>query len=202
VTNCILWGNNAPTSPQWDSLLGMDPNYCCIQDWTKGGLGNIAQDPCFVDNGYWDSNDTPDDATDDFWVQGDYHPKSEGWRWDNQMNQWSWDAVTSRCIDAGSPGTPLNDEPLTLIVDPENRFGSNLRINMGAYGGTEHAAMPPFDWALLADMTNDGTVGYADLAVWVMDFLGSGDNLHGDLNMLDFALFMQDWTQQTSWWLP
>jgi len=206
ITNCIIWDNNAPLLAQLRSLR--DPNYCCIQDWAGGGLGNITEDPCFAENGYWDSNDTPADTNDDFWMQGDYHPKSEGWRWYDREKQWVWDDVTSRCIDAGNPGSLLGDEQLTLIVDPTNRFGWNLRINMGAYGGTEQAAMPGFNWALRADLNNDGTVDYADLAAWTMNFLDSGDDQPGDLNrdntvnLVDFAIFMKDWARQTIWWAP
>jgi hypothetical protein len=206
ITNCIIWDNNAPLVPQFSSIR--DPNYCCIQDWTGGGLGNIAVDPCFVENGYWDSNDTPGDTDDDFWVQGDYHLKSEGWRWDQQSMQWIWDYVTSRCIDAGSPGSSFSDEQLTLIVDPQNRFGLNLRRNMGVYGGTEQSSMGPLDWALLGDLTNDGTVNYSDFAAWTTSFLDNGDNLPGDLNrdnlvnMTDFAMLMNEWNLQTIWWIP
>jgi hypothetical protein len=49
---------NEPGSPPWP------------------GIGNINADPCFVNAGYWDSNGTPDDCWDDFWVDGDYHLKS------------------------------------------------------------------------------------------------------------------------------
>jgi len=40
------------------------------------------------------------------------------------------DDVTSPCIDAGDPNSPVGDEP-------EPNGG---RINMGAYGGTEEAS--------------------------------------------------------------
>ncbi|MBA7600379.1 hypothetical protein ES703_07429 [subsurface metagenome] len=125
--------------------------------------------------------------------------KSEGWRWDAQRKVWTWDEVTSRCIDAGNPGSPLADEPLTLDVDPLNRWGENIRINMGAYGGTAEASMPPYDWALLSDMTNDGTVNSSDLGVFVSYWLDSGECIPSDLNrnqsvnFLDYAVFAQQW---------
>ena len=127
--------------------------------------GNIEQQPCFVEAGHWDQNGTPEVPEDDFWVNGDYHLKSEGWRWDaNGIPIWRHDEVTSRCIDAGNPGSPLGDEPLTVVIDPSHQFGSNVRINMGAYGGTAQASMPPHAWALLADLTNNGTVDLVDFA--------------------------------------
>jgi hypothetical protein len=46
IINCIIWQNAAPDYPQ----LGPDENpvYCCIQDWTGGGTGNISEDPLFT----------------------------------------------------------------------------------------------------------------------------------------------------------
>ena len=79
ITNCIVWFNNAGAAGQ-QVYACSDPTYSCIQGWA-GGLGNIAADPCFVEPGHWDTNDTPGDSSDDFWVDGDYHLKSEAGRW-------------------------------------------------------------------------------------------------------------------------
>lgn len=46
VRHCILWANQAPTGRQRD--LGSTPSFSCIQNWTSGGIGNIADDPLFV----------------------------------------------------------------------------------------------------------------------------------------------------------
>lgn len=47
IENCIVWGNSAPTGPQlYGSAL---PDDSCIQDWSGGGEGNIANNPSFVD---------------------------------------------------------------------------------------------------------------------------------------------------------
>ena len=127
--------------------------------------------------------------------------KSEGWRWDSDANQWTWDEVTSRCIDAGNPGTPLGDEQMTLSVDPLNRFGRNVRIDMGFYGGTAEASMAPPNWAMLADLTNDEVVDLSDLREFMYDWLGSEAEQPGDLdrngvvNMIDFALFANNWME-------
>ena len=43
---------------------------------------------------------------------------------------WTLDNVTSPCIDAGDPTTPVGPEP-----DPNGGV-----INMGAYGGTNQAS--------------------------------------------------------------
>ena len=41
VRNCILWGNAG-------SQVSGTPTYCCIEGWTEGGEGNIAEEPRFV----------------------------------------------------------------------------------------------------------------------------------------------------------
>ncbi|MHC4659222.1 MAG: right-handed parallel beta-helix repeat-containing protein [Planctomycetota bacterium] len=183
ITNCIIW-DNLDSETKGSAVV----TYSDIKGgWP--GLGNIDADPCFVDSN-----------------NGDYHLKSEGWRWDSDAEQWTWDDVTSRCIDAGNPGSSLGDEATTLAVDPLNRFGRNLRINMGAYGGTEQASMPPYGWALLADLTNDGTVDFVDLAHWTEGWLISRSGLPGDLdrngivNTLDFALLAQELFLETTWY--
>jgi parallel beta-helix repeat protein len=48
ITNCILWGNTAPTGPQFHQLLNSpDPTYSCVQGGMNG-TGNSPLDPCFV----------------------------------------------------------------------------------------------------------------------------------------------------------
>ena len=108
-------------------------------------------------------------------------------------------------MDAGNPGSSLRDEPLTLEVDPLNRAGINLRINMGAYGRTEQASMGPYDWALLADMNNDGTIDFTDLGFWTQDWLNNSFDSPGDLDrntfvdFADYALLVDLWNRQTIW---
>ena len=64
---------------------------------------------------------------------GDFHLKSQDGRYDPATQTWILDEVTSLCIDAGDPNSPLGDEP-------EPNGG---RINMGAYGGTCDASKSP-----------------------------------------------------------
>jgi hypothetical protein len=134
---------------------------------------------------------------------GDYHLKSEGWSW--SRSGWTWDEVTSPCIDSGNPGTPLRDEPESVPRDPDNIYGVNVRVNMGVYGGTIQASMPPHGWALLADLNNDGTVGTVDLAGQAQDWVSSARERPGDLNrdglvnIADFALLADEWGQMTTW---
>ena len=105
-------------------------SYSCVESGSPG-QGNISGDPLFVDA-----------------ANGDYHLKSEGWRWNTNSESWTWDDVTSRCIDAGDPDLPLGDEPMSVPRDPDNIYGVNQYINMGAFGGTAQASLPPSDWPI------------------------------------------------------
>jgi hypothetical protein len=205
ATNCIICGN----WPEQIYTNFLTITYSNVQGgWT--GQGNIDADPCFVQPGYWaDANDPniivePNDPNAT-WIDGDYHLKSEGWSWDIKRSRWTYDDVTSRCIDAGNPGSPLGDELLSVPDDPNNIWGQNLRINMGAYGGTAEASMPPYDWTLLGDLTNDGLVNLKDYAFQAADWLNSADQQPGDLNrdslvdISDLVLLVEDWLKQTTW---
>ena len=190
VTNSILRG----TTPNEIGGFGGTSliTYSNIQGgWP--GLGNIDADPCFVLPGYWDPNGTPEDANDDFWVDGDYHLKSQAGRWDANSESWVKDDVTSPCIDAGNPGCPLRDEP---------NDSNNVRINMGAYGGTAEASKSPTNWRSIADMTNNWIVDSNDLKVFVSYWLQTGDCIPSDLDRSqfidfnDFAIFGGQWRQK------
>jgi len=210
VTNCILWANRPDQVAEADLRGSASLSYSNVQGgWS--GLGNIDVDPCFVEPGKWvDANDPnivvePNDPNA-VWVDGDYHLKSEGWYWHTGRKVWTWDEdVTSRCIDAGNPGSPLGDEPLSVPPDPNNEWGENLRINMGAYGGTAEASMPPYDWALLSDITNDGTVDFIDFAHLANLYTDQDEQLpadfdrDGDVDYADLHLLTQDWLKATIW---
>ena len=203
VTNCIIWDGENSIWNGGASIITV--TYSDVQ-YGYPGLGNIDIDPCFAYPGYWDPNGTSEDANDDFWVDGDYHLKSFGWRWNTVHEEWTFDRVTSRCIDAGNPGSPLLDEPLTIPDDPDNDYGRNLRINMGAYGGTPQASIPPYDWALLADINNDGIVDFCDLAYVGMDWGLCEAQQPGDFDRnsgvgpTDLDLLSDNWLKSTLWW--
>jgi len=47
IRNSIVWNNSASLGAQiYQSSV---PGYCCIQDWTGGGVGNISENPLFAD---------------------------------------------------------------------------------------------------------------------------------------------------------
>ena len=79
---------------------------------------------------------------------------------------------------------------------------------MGTYGGTTEASMPPYDWALLGDLTNDGLVNLTDFAYQANDWLNYAEQMPGDLDrnslvtiidIYDLALLVEDWLDQTTW---
>jgi predicted outer membrane repeat protein len=121
ISNCIFWNNSEA------DLFQCEARHSCIEDGNPGE-GNIRVNPLFVDVD-----------------NGDYHLLSEGWRW-NGTEIGTYDDFTSFCIDAGDPASPLGDELMSAPRDPTNIYGINLGINMGAYGGTCQASMPPLNW--------------------------------------------------------
>jgi hypothetical protein len=191
LTNSILWHNSdiggmtesAQISDAHGSRISVI-NYCCLQGLrgALGGIGNIGSDPLFI---------APED--------GDYHLKSAGWRWDIERRRWHYDEITSPCIDAGNPGSPLDGELLNIPDGPSNLWGTNLRINMGCFGGTDQASVPPHGWSLLADINNDGLVNSKDFAFLVQYWMKSESRQPGDLdrngtvNSADLALLTEDW---------
>lgn len=202
VTNSIFWMNTPSAIYASDSTPVI--TYCNMPG-ALGGVGNIDLDPLFVDPGYWDSNGTGSDVEDAFWVDGDYHLKSEGWRWDSQRQAWTWDDVTSRCIDAGDPNSPIGDELATIPADPNGQWGQNIRINMGVFGGTEQASIPPLSWAIPVDYNNDGIANFSDLVLWSENYgykateppAQPGAGL--SLNAVDLAFLANCWLDQTTW---
>jgi predicted outer membrane repeat protein len=207
LTNCILWDGGGGIFNNDGSTISV--TFSDVQGgWP--GLGNIHLDPCFVEPGYWADGPDPSITANPndpnaVWVNGDYHLKSEGWRWDALRGRWHYDRVTSRCIDAGSPGWLLLDEPQNLPDDPNNEWGQNLRVNMGAYGRTNKASMPPYGWTILSDMTDDGIADLVDFAHLAAIFTEQASQLHadldrdGDVDYHDLRLLAEDWLKMTDW---
>jgi subtilisin family serine protease len=196
LANCILWANSDNKGTGESAQVGnadgskiSSINYCCIQGWTGdfGGIGNTCTDPRFIDAD-----------------KGDFHLRSAGWRWDSERQRWDYDELTSPCIDAGNPGSPLRDEPLAVPEDPNNVWGINLRINMGAYGGTAEASMPPHQGTVLADITNDGLVTAKDFSALTSLWMTTGIEQPADLNRdrvvntADLVLLAKDWVKYRS----
>ena len=123
ISNCILWSNRD------GDLFQCQVRYSCIETGAPG-IGNLSLDPLFVDA-----------STED------YHLKSAGWFWNTITQSWAYyEDLTSPCIDAGDPDSGLGNELLSIPRDPDNEYGLNTCINMGAYGGTPQASLPPLRW--------------------------------------------------------
>jgi hypothetical protein len=166
ISNCILRGNSS-------RQVALTPNMPVVRfsniEGGWAGLGNVDTDPCFVHPGHWqDPCGTPDYPWDDFWVEGDYHLKSQADRWDPNSESWIRDTVTSLCIDAGDPMSPISVEP----------FPNGGRVNMGAYGGTAEASKsyfggPVCEVVMAGDINGDCKVDVADLTIlaghWLAD---------------------------------
>jgi len=169
IRNCILWENG-------NELRNCFASYSCIQGG-GAGEGNIDRNPVFALPGRWDDNGTPDDTSDDVWIDGDYHLRSRFGRWYPAANYgiggWVSDKMTSPCIDAGDPSCDYSSEPMP-------NFG---RINIGAYGNTPEASKS--GWNIFADANDDCTVNILDL-LWVRNRMlndpATGDNWKADVN--------------------
>jgi len=159
LTNSILWANSdsggTDESAQIYYTWTMAVNYSCIQGWTGtlGGAGNMDDAPLF---------DNPNN--------GDYHLKSQAGRWDPSTKMWMQDEVTSPCIDAGDPGSPIGYEP----------FPNGGIINIGAYGGTAEASKsyfgkPVCETIVAGDINGDCEVSFKDFALMALHWLGDNN---------------------------
>ena len=113
LVNTILW-NDGP-----DEIFLHQSSVTATYSDIQGGWpgeGNIDIDPLFADP-----------------YNGDFHLKSQAGRWDEFSESWVIDDVTSPCIDAGDPNSPVAFEP----------YPNGGVINMGAYGGTAEASKSP-----------------------------------------------------------
>ena len=197
LSNCTFVGNLATSGKALACCSGRPPSgelqltSCILCDggdevWNGGGRwtititysniqggwpgnGNIDAAPLFGNPGYWDPNGTPDDPNDDFWVDGDYHLKSQAGRWNLQTQSWVQDDVTSPCIDAGDPASPVGLEP----------FPNGGIINMGAYGGTAEASKSYFgkpicEIIVAGDINGDCKVNLIDFAFMAFHWLKDG----------------------------
>ncbi len=186
-----IFRNNTDTSnclygAQIDGWKQPVVEYSCVTGWTttEGGIGNFDVDPLFAD------------------IHGnDFHLQSAAGRWNPNTKTWINDSQTSRCIDAGSPGMGIGQE-----TSANGLQAANVRINLGAYGGTPEASRTPIGWEPLSDMNNDGRVGMEDLETmsraWILD---GTPPFHADLNRDtfvdedDLAQLANEWLVRATW---
>jgi hypothetical protein len=167
VVNCILWGNG-------DDLYQCSATYCCIED-ADAGEGNIADEPNFVNAGYWDDANTPGEPSDDFFVFGNYHL-----------------LPGSACIDAGDN----NSVPEILIIDMD---GEERIFSQAVDIGPDEVLTNP------ADFNADGIVDYFDADVLFNEWLTGGGGLQSDLHqdnfidLADYAELAYQWLWEAGW---
>lgn len=117
LINCIFWNNSDANGMgslgQLYDRTGCNfaVNYSCIQGGYPG-VGNIDVNPQFVDSG-----------------NGDYHLKSEGWRWCEGLLDWQYDDVTSRCIDSGNPHNLQPHHCSNLPTVPSHKAPYSLQMS-------------------------------------------------------------------------
>jgi parallel beta-helix repeat protein len=183
INNSVLWANISLVGSQialWTNLYDtyLTISYSDIQAGRSAAYvgtdcelvwaqGNIDADPCFIDPGHWeDPCNTPTNPWDNVLIGGDYHLKSQAGRWDVNEGGWTKDEVTSLCIDAGDPASPIGLEP----------FPNGGIINMGAYGGTVEASKsyfgePVCETIIAGDINGDCIVDFKDFALMAFHWL-------------------------------
>ncbi len=161
----------------------------------SAGPGDAIRDPCFAEAGYWDPNGTAE-ADDDFWVDGDYHLKSESGRWDAGIEMWVKDGVTSRCIDEGDP---LSDWHLESWPYSGELWPHGGWINAGRYGGTAEASMSLSSVGNVADLNLDGLVDFQDMMLFAkkwpyhLPLLREDLDRDGGVDLADYAVLVANW---------
>ncbi len=165
-----IYNNQSNIMTEYTLIDQSDASILDVTDTIIWGEGNLEGDPYFVATGHWGENETPNDPNDDVFVVGDYHLKSQAGRWDALAESWVQDDVTSPCIDAGDPNSPIGYEP----------FPNGGVLNMGAYGGTEEASKshfgePPCETIIAGDINGDCRVNFADIAILLDHWLQTGE---------------------------
>jgi hypothetical protein len=170
ATNSVIGENAAPGGPQiflHGSLSVFNVTYSNVVGGQTAALvkagstlnwgdGNIDADPLFARYGYWDDKGTRE-ASDDVWVEDDFHLKSQAGRWHPDSQTWIQDDVTSPCIDAGDPDSDWKAE----------LWPHGMLANMGAYGGTLQASRSLSEAGNMADVNRDGIVDSTDMCMMV-----------------------------------
>ena len=169
VSNCILWANTAARGPQIClvevELLGGCPTFTISYSDVQGGQSQIYTGPCWRYLTWGPSNTNTDPCFADP-CNGDYHLKSEAGRWEPSSQTWVLDEVTSPCIDAGNPYSPIGAES----------FPNGGIINMGAYGGTVEASKsyfgePVCEVIVAGDTNGDCKVNWLDFRIMALNWL-------------------------------
>jgi hypothetical protein len=140
IRNSVIWQNTGGKYPHLQKCN--EPSYCCIQGWTKGGEGNISDDPKFVDA-----------------AGGDYHLQAESPCIDKGINYYwfvwpqrdldgncrlAGDGPDMGCYEYGSSSdldgdllSDVDEATLQTAADWEDTDFDGLRDGLEVLGGTD-----------------------------------------------------------------
>ena len=164
-TNSIIWNDI-----DWWGAGAVTVSYSNIEGWWPG-TGNIFAQPLFMDEGHWDDNGTPDDPSDDFWVNGDYHLLAGSPEIDAASNA----AVPRDTLDLDADGCVRERVPVDLggharfqddPATPDTGFGGPPLVDMGAYEFGD--SPPPNPAACDGDLNCDGVLDFDDINPFVL----------------------------------
>jgi hypothetical protein len=170
ISNSIIWGNSAGAGLQISleriDLLGGCPTVGISYTDLEGGFGEIHRDRCNSSYVIWGPGNIDADPCFIDPINDDYHLKSQGGRYDPNDGGWTTDDVTSPCVDAGDPMSPMGPEP----------FPNGGRINMGAYGGTAEASKsyfstPPCEMIVAGDINGDCKIDFSDFRILALNWM-------------------------------
>lgn len=156
----------------YDNELG---NYGGILSDQTGKNGNISIEPNFVNIGYWQDPNTPDDLSDDIFIAGNFHL-----------------LPVSACIDAADSNY-LPTQLQTDIDGEERIFGQTLDI------GADEVVTNPFD------LNNNGIIDYYELYLLTSEWLTTEPDLQTDfydddyIDFLDYAELAEHWMWKGAW---
>jgi parallel beta-helix repeat protein len=168
VVNCIIWDCTQPVTLADSSNTEIQDRgshitikYCDIE----GGQGSISVSGSHSTFTWGQGNIDADPQFADL-NSSDYYLKSQAGRWDPNEGRWTSDDVTSPCIDAGDPNSPIEHEP----------FPNGGIINIGAYGGTAEASKsyfgePVCETIVAGDINGDCKVDFKDFAIMASHWL-------------------------------
>jgi hypothetical protein len=195
IENCIIWKNTSSSYPQI-SLYCSTPNYCCIQDWVGGGVGNIIDDPLFVDvagGDYHLRNESPcrDAGTTEVvtWDEVDIDGEPRWWGLkpdmgaDEYVDEWgfrfetpepAWTFQTLPGFFAEPVGEWTTGSLMVHIVEDLNQYGywtSDGVDEVPLLGGSVYQTT----WRIRTDVTEPDAMPMVRLRMNTDDFSWSGN---------------------------
>lgn len=226
VSNCIIWGNDLDGITD-AGVSGLSVRYCDVQE-VYVGLGNMSVDPCFVIDGYWHDPCTPSDGSDDVWVEGDYHLRSEGrtrssvlvgdLTGDGKVNLRDFDILSDVWLDVGgdlvgdldgSGQVDLGDvmvlAEVFLADDPGSLWAAHTETSRCIDAGQPNRDSSSEDWAL--GLTEGENVrvnmgvygGTSNASPAPVGWANVGDvDNDGQVDLLDFAEFAARYLSEES----